>query len=988
MVGRESQLAALEQELAGAHDGRGGTVLLSGDAGIGKSRLTRELVALAESRRFRIVRGACFETDRQLPYAPVIELVRGVLAPRSANDVVRTGAETKLAPLSRLVPDLVPPGVERESGDPEHERRQLFHAVLELFEVTSANHPVLLIVEDLHWIDEASFQFLHFLARRLSAHPIMLVLTYRSDQSHPVLTHGVAELRRERLACELRLDPLTANEVATVLGAILQPPLPRHSELCDIVYRLTDGNPFFIEEVLGALVAAGDLFYADGRWNRRPIGEFGVPDTIHEAVRRRASLLSPQARRTLDLAAIAGRDFDFALLQALTHATDLDLMSQLRELISAQLVVEETTDHFAFRHALTRQAIVADMLGHDRRAVHAHVAEVVEQRAAVGAPDALIENLAHHWFEAGRWSEAIDCARRAGQRAQTLHAPWAAFEQFSRAVVASRELGLEPPVEVLLERGAAGELLGWFEQADSDYQLALTRAHATGDARSECEALLSLGLLWAGRDYDRAGEHYRRAIEIAQAIAEPVVLGRSLNRLGNWHQNQGRTTEALANHRQALSVQRAAGDARGIAETLDLLGMVTSISGQLNAAQAWFEQSIQLAREQDQPRAVASALSMLALLGGSYLHDTVPAADISVAAARVHLQEALRITRDLGWRAGEAYALLCAGTGLGPRGAPGEALDALADSVAIADDIAHYQWSAAARVGLGALHLDLLDPQTARHFLSEALIRARALGSQHWVEMSTALLITALDACGDQERSEELLRGALETDALPRTRGQYLLWCTAAEHALRLGDPERSLATLGKFAPTAGTTGLKSQQVPRLCKLRGEALLALRHMDEAEELLRLGRQLSDEREAHSLGWRIELSLGRVLRARRAFRDAEACFASVRGRVAELAHTINDASFRDSFLQRAQSLIPPERPASARRAAKAAAGGLTEREREVVVLVAEGRTNRQIAEQLVIAEHTVERHVENILGKLGLTSRVQIAAWATAKRISC
>jgi DNA-binding CsgD family transcriptional regulator/Tfp pilus assembly protein PilF len=844
-----------------------------------------------------------------------------------------------------------------------------------------------MIVDDLHWIDEASFQFVHFLAHRLSAHPIVLVLTYRSDESHPTLMHGVAELQRERLASELRLDPLTAQEVMTVLGAILQPPLPRHSELCDILYRLTDGNPFFIEEVLGALVAAGDLFYADGRWNRRPSGEFGVPGTIHDAVRRRASFLSPHARRTLDLAAVAGRGFDFALLQALTHTTDVDLMSQLRELISAQLVVEENTDHFAFRHALTGQAIVADMLGHDRRAVHARIAEVLEQRTAFARPDALLENLAYHWFEAGRWSEAIDCARRAGRRAQMLHAPRSAFDQFSRALAATLELGLEPPIDVLLERGSAGELLGWFEQADSDYQLALTGARATGDARLECEALLSLGLLWAGRDYKRAGEQYRSALEIAQAVGDPVVLGRCLNRLGNWHQNQGRTSDALASHRQALSELRAASDARGIAETLDLLGMVTSISGQLIRAQAWFEQSIQLAREQDQPRAVASGLSMLALLGGSYLHDTVPTADISVATARRHLDEALRITRDLGWRAGEAYTLLSAGTGLGPRGAPGEALEALTNSLAIADEIGHGQWSAAARVGLGALHLDFLEAQTARQFLSEALVRARSLGSRHWVEISTALLATALDACGEQKRSEELLRGALEPDALPRTRGQYLLWCTAAEHAFRLGDPEQSLAILDKFAPTTGTTGLNSYQVPRLCKLRGEALLALRHMDEAEELLRLGRKLADEREAHSLGWRIELSLGRLLRARRAFRDAAACFASVRGRVAELANTIDDARFRDSFLQRARSLMPPERPASARRAATAAAGGLTEREREVVGLVADGRTNRQIAEQLVIAEHTAERHIENILGKLGLTSRVQIAAWATAKRVS-
>jgi DNA-binding CsgD family transcriptional regulator len=364
---------------------------------------------------------------------------------------------------------------------------------------------------------------------------------------------------------------------------------------------------------------------------------------------------------------------------------------------------------------------------------------------------------------------------------------------------------------------------------------------------------------------------------------------------------------------------------------------------------------------------------MLALLSGSYLSDTVPPADNSVAAARVHLQEALQITRDLGWRAGEAYTLLSAGIGIGPRGAPGEALDALENSLAIADEIAHDQWSAAARVGLGALYLDLLDPHTARQFLSQALTRARALGSRHWVEVSAALLGTALDACGEHERAAALLREARESEAPPRTRGQYLLWCTAAEHALQHGDPERSLSILEQFAPIAGDSSWNMQRVPRLCKVRGEALFTAKRVGEAEDCLRLGRELADHYEARSLGWRIELSLGRLLRVRRAFREAEACFSSVRARVDELAHAIDDATLRDSSLQRAYALLPPLRPSSARRAAKAAAGGLTERERQVALLVAQGHTNRQIAKHLVIAEHTAERHVENILTKLGLKS---------------
>src|SRR5262249_30094757 len=150
---------------------------------------------------------------------------------------------------------------------------------------------------------------------------------------------------------------------------------PVRAELLDAIYMLTEGNPFYIEELLKALVAAGDIFYADGAWNRKPLAELRIPRSLHDAVQQRVAQLSDGARRVVELAAVVGRRFDFALLQRLAHLDERELLGLIKELIAAQLVVEETDERFAFRHALTRQAIYAELLARERAALHRTIAE-------------------------------------------------------------------------------------------------------------------------------------------------------------------------------------------------------------------------------------------------------------------------------------------------------------------------------------------------------------------------------------------------------------------------------------------------------------------------------------------------------------------------------------------------------------------------------------------------------------------------------------
>ena len=247
------------------------------------------------------------------------------------------------------------------------------------------------------------------------------------------------------------------------------------SPFATALHGFTEGNPFFIEEMLKALLVAGDLERADGAWHARPLERLRVPRTATEAVGRRLAGLSPDARRIASIAAVAGRRFDFGLLQALTHHDEAELLSLVKELVDAQLVSEESADRFAFRHALTREAMRARLMTRERIALHKAIAAVLEQEHDENMHDG-DDDLAYHAYEAEAWDAARHYALRAATRAMTLRAPREALQHFERAVSATVKAGHRPESSLLTARGRAHEILGAFPQANDDFIAALDAA--------------------------------------------------------------------------------------------------------------------------------------------------------------------------------------------------------------------------------------------------------------------------------------------------------------------------------------------------------------------------------------------------------------------------------------------------------------------------------------------------------------------------------
>jgi DNA-binding CsgD family transcriptional regulator/TPR repeat protein len=1003
LIGRGPYIAALQKCVDEAATGCGQAILVSGEAGIGKSRLVAEVGAYAVDHGFHVIVGHCFEHDEALPYAPLLDVLRTLFKLlETAPGVTSAQAMRPFAPeLIRLLPDLsavfsdiaVDPYVVHE---PEQEKRRLVDAFTLLVAEIAARQPLMLLIEDVHWCDEASLDALFSLARRLATQSVFIVLTYRSDDVRDKLGHLLALLDRERLAAEVRLPPLNVSEVERMLGAMLGLRQSIRADQLNFVYGLSDGNPFFVEELLRTLVGAGLSASAEDFQGLSSLDAVRVPRTVEEAVQRRVAGLGASARQLVALAAVAGRTFTFALLQELTGQSESEVLEHLKELVTAQLIIEVSNERFAFRHALTRQAIYAELLARERRALHRHIAEALEE-ALDGAFEqpadlsydtkrASLSDLAYHCSQAAMWDRALLYARRAAEQALALYAPRAALEHLARALEAARRLPDAPRAPLHRLGGQAYEMLGDFEAARVSYLEALAAARSSHDDMTQCWILIDLGNLWAGRDYAQAGMYFQQAAEYAHSRGDAFLHAHSLNRLGNWFANTGRMKEGIASHQQALTLFEERRDLAGQAATLDLLGMAYALNAEFPSAMREFSRAIDLLRTLGDRRGLLLCLASRLAFGSGCMSDTTVPALMSLEECLRDAGDAEQHAREIQWPAGLAYVLLQTGRAEAAFGKYGSAFHHVREALRIAREIKHQQWAAAAHYALGRFYLALLAPDRATLELETGLALAQVLGSSVWIGLITADLARAFSQRGDGPKAKSALSAVMPYDALKDRNTLDDLTLTERELALQWArldlqrnDPERALNIVTHLEETVSGDA-PDQPVLELLLAHAEALIQLRQWNEVEGRLDSARHGGIQRMNPVSLWQAHALLARVYHATKREELARQESAVAYGLAEQLAATIEEVDLREGFINAALAFMPRTKRGRHPLHVAHSPDMLTPREREVSELIAQGASNREIAASLVVSERTVTTHVSNILGKLAFTSRTQIVAW--------
>lgn len=449
LVGRTPELAEGTRLWQLAAAGSGQVLLISGEPGIGKTRLARELVARAEVTQATVLSGECY-AEGGAPYAAIAQLLQsavtqqpalfadpGPLPPAVLADLVT------LAPGLRACCPNIPTNPPLEPGA---EQQRLFSSLVTLCDVLCDRAPLLLLLEDVHWADSGTLGLVRHLARQVHRLRLLLVLTYREielDEAR-ALNDVLYEFTRARLATRLKLGRLSREQTASLLAAMFSADIS--PEFLDTIYRETEGNPFFIEEVCKALVEEGMLYVDDGHWHRRSTAELHVPQSVRVAIQARVNKLPSPAQDVLRLAAIFGREFDYA---ALAEVCDLDedaLIDALEAAERAQLIHEVTARSgvpargpaFTFAHALIPGTLRETMSTMRRQRLHRRVALALERLY----PDRLTElapALGRHFAEAGDHARAADYLLQAGDRARALFAYNEAIQAYEQALEYLRE---------------------------------------------------------------------------------------------------------------------------------------------------------------------------------------------------------------------------------------------------------------------------------------------------------------------------------------------------------------------------------------------------------------------------------------------------------------------------------------------------------------------------------------------------------------------
>ena len=557
---------------------------------------------------------------------------------------------------------------------------------------------------------------------------------------------------------------------------------------------------------------------------------------------------------------------------------------------------------FTFRHALVQQAAYNTYLKSQRRMVHQVIAEVVEQaQAGTALPEAQATDLAYHYFEAGNWAKAMAYARLAAERAQARYASHEAVLHFSLALEAAAQLNAPPPLELLRSRGQAYEVLGDFERAQADFAAALEQARAAGEWQIEWQVLLDLGLLWASRDYKRTGEYYRQALQLAQAMGDEAVLAHSLNRLGNWHFNAGENMAALDYHQEALGIFKRLEARRGLAETYDLLGMVQTVSGQMRQGHTSYEHAVALFREQDDRVGLVSSLATLAEQGPS-LHTDTAAHRAPIAEAREHGRLAVQIARQIGFRAGEAYALCSLANLVLQQGDYAEALPDIRAAMRIADEIGHRQWQAFSVSLYGMACLALFRFEEAYQHLEPAYAIALEINSAIWIAGTKAMLVLSYLEQGEPDKAEALLRQhPTRKDAL--SLHERLLAIARAQLALVQGQAAQALEITQDLIENTPEYQ-PGVVIPRLWHVRGLALAAQGQTAEGIADLQAACTASLRQGTRPQVWRIQLELARLYEEQGRPAEAEAERAAAQALVESLAANVPDPTWREHFRQQA------------------------------------------------------------------------------------
>jgi len=733
LVGREEALGQLERVYAGVQMGHGRIVLISGEPGVGKSRLMQDLATRLQGEVL-VLAGAGYPGAQMMPYQPLVEALRPALSVQGSTfDVLPAWvaeASRLLPELRALVPDLPPPML----LEPEQARGRLFEALYQLILGFISSRPVLMCLDDLHWADGTTLDWLAYLGRRLPGSRILVIGTYREEEAD-----GMAGLRRslarQGILTELRLGGLDEAAVRQLVRHVAQ--VSAHIQggeaLAGRLQQVAGGNPFFLLETLRALIESGGRL-AD----LSSLEDFPWPESVRDAVRRRVGRLNPIARQALEAGAILGQAFTFDVVRLTAGRQEMEMVDGLDELVARQLLVEQATG-YRFQHEIVQEVVYRELSFWRQRLLHRRAGEALER---LQSDDAAA--LAWQFERAEEPGRAARYALKAGQAARVVFAHTEARAYFDRALafLEQEATRLREPqaldenrrlrIQAFHERGWALRLLGDMEAYARDLQEVTRLAEALGDQRTL--AHLRWREAYTHRWFCRYAEARRAAEEglrLAQVATDPSLEALCWREVGVVARATGDYDCARDALERALRLFTALGDALHEIHTLGNLSTLYWCLGDAAQAMEWARRELARCGEAGLP-----------------LQRRLPLGDMGAAAAaagdgesaRRCLLESLSIAREISDRTQEIFCLGHLGWLCVKEGQAAEGLEHLRAALALAEGIDSRTEQSWLHSGLAEAYGSLGSGKQAKVHARRALELALAYGHAYNCGLARGIL--------------------------------------------------------------------------------------------------------------------------------------------------------------------------------------------------------------------------------------------------------
>jgi DNA-binding CsgD family transcriptional regulator len=992
VVGRERELSVIEQLRLQVARGEGGVLLLSGDGGIGKTRLVAELVRAARDSEWHVMVGRAYALEASIPYAPFADACEAVLAAMDGNVLLRLTRGDR-AVLSALAPSIAstPSAEPRTSGTSAAELHVRLHAgILQLFTRLAERQPLLVVVENMQWADNASIELFHFLARQLTRQRILLVATWNdTERELPVsLRTMVRSLRSLAVARDLRLEPLSPEALGQLVAQQFEVASSSIAPFIKALHDSTLGNPFFAEQTLDELIVTGTLRQAGGIWVGWPAEPFVLPRSVRDVLHARLERLTPRARRVADVVALAGGAITHPVLQRAIADDDV-LFAALDELRTHRIVSEQMAHDmitYDVSHPMLRQSIVHDVGLARGRTLHAQIAvalHAAEEGAAALGAERLAEQIAVHWRladPATNTAVAVHWLLLAGKMATQRRAHRDAVDSLRAALDradAFPDVVDAATVPVLLDELARlYRRLGEYQDAIVMCTRSRDRAAAAMDHIGVAIAERRLGLAYEGLGRRRdAIEHFDAGLTSAAQAGDGVLLTRLRLAKGDSLQALGLPLEARREIGLALDLAEQRGDVELLARAHRSLLKVYTWSGPAHRAWTHARSAVELAEHSGARNLAWSAHWAAAVLAGF---------TSNIVALQLHLARATAL-------ADELHSPL---------------LQLRTIEIAI-----EYH------AGTGAWDRALLEGERAvaqARALDQTTLLARLLywvGSVYLHRGATADAQTLFDEAWAVSGADTVDVGQpFEIHGVLPAYTARVMWCAA------VGDHARAIA-LGRTAlAMADRTGYVAWAVHRLVPAVAESAMAVNDVETIEQMrVRLRRDSTVLSHTGGRGW-VSIVDGEMARrdgaldqAADAFQQGIGVLESVpfpfdaaRARI-RLARVLHDQGDGDDATREARSALQVFEQLGATPWAESARSllrsfgarlpvrrvlpgvdGLTSRELEIVRLVAQRLSNKEIGSKLDISARTVGTHLANVFDKMDVRDRTALGDLARAQ----